>query len=571
MSGWFWDYLSATGSQSHGVCPPLGPGLQWLYILSDAATAFACFSVPVALLYFSRRRPDLLRRSLAVSASLVIVVAGVAHLLSIWTLLTPSGLAQGVVNLTVAGSAVFAAVAIWPIMPQLLAMPGDRDIEESRCRLAAEVAQRRHLEQRLAGMDAELERRVAQRTAALALSNKSLREARARADEANRAKSAFLAAMSHEIRTPMNGVIGMLGLMQREALDAEQQHYLSLAEESAHGLLSVINDILDYSRLEAGAAKLDKSVFSPAGAALKVAELMREAADRKHLRIEVEIGSDVPKEAVGDPLRLRQVLINLVGNAVKFTERGEIRIRVEAASGQLCYSVTDTGTGIPPELQDRLFERFTQGSESARRHGGSGLGLAICRALVGLMGGEIGVESATGVGTTVRFTVACGDAVRGSPVEPILHVVPEPGPSRPVAPQSVAGARILVVEDNAVNQLLVTKLLSRAGHKAVLAGDGETALSLLASQAFDLVLMDVQLPGMDGVMVANRMRKMPAPVCDLPVIALTANAMTGDRDRYLASGMDDYVSKPISAKELAAAIGRQLPGMAAEVPGRRIA
>jgi signal transduction histidine kinase/ActR/RegA family two-component response regulator len=586
VAGWIFDFLSTAGFQPHGVCLHWRTDVFWLHMISDGLIALAYFSIPVAILYFAWRRPDMLRGALPMLFASFIVACGVTHLMGVWTLWVPDYGVEGILKAMTAGISVVTATAIWPMMPRLLAIPSPRELEESNRRLAGEIAERRRAERRLAELNEELERRVGERTASLALANKELREARARAEAAHGAKSAFLAAMSHEIRTPMNGVLGMLSLVERGRLDPEQAHYIDVAEESANGLLGVINDILDYSRLEARAVTLDTAAYVPEKVVRKVADRLQASADRKGLVLAVEVDPGVPAEVIGDPLRLRQVLINLVGNAVKFTERGEIRVRlVPAGPGRLAFEVSDTGAGIAPELIGCLFDRFTQGKGSARRHG-SGLGLAISRALVELMGGEITVESVQGRGSRFRFTIACREAATelAAPTgEPGLHIVPVPrgaGESSAASaaesaagiPGAVAGrARVLVVEDNAVNQLLVAKLLARAGHDATIAGDGETALAHLRSAAFDLVLMDVQLPGMDGVSVTRHIRDLPGPVGAIPVIALTANAMAGDRDRYLAAGMDDYLSKPIDANQLYLTIARQLERVAAAAPCRRSA
>ena len=582
MAGWIWDFLSTSGFQPHGVCLLWGTDVFWLHVISDGLIALAYFTIPIAILYFSWRRPDMLRGPLPLLFAAFIVACGLTHLVAIWTLWVPDYGAEGILKAVTAAISIATTLTVWPMMPRLLAIPSPSQLEAANRRLAAEIAERRRAEQRLAELNGKLERRVGERTASLVLANKELREARARADEANRAKSAFLAAMSHEIRTPMNGVLGMLGLVRRDALDDEGAHYLAVAEESAHGLLAVINDILDYSRLEAGAITLDAAAFAPAKVVRKVADLLRESADRKGLSLAVEVGADVPGEVIGDQLRLRQVLINLVGNAVKFTDRGGVRVRVDRqAPGRLAFAVEDTGSGIAPELLGSLFDRFTQDKGSARRHGGSGLGLAISRALVELMEGEIAVESVPGKGSAFRFTIACREVaavLAGATGEPVLQLVPAAPVAGPVSGASApvelpdgavaSGARILVVEDNAVNQLLVRKLLVRVGHCVTIAGDGEIALARLRGETFDLVLMDVQLPGMDGVSATRHIRDLPAPVAAIPVIALTANAMAGDRDRYLAAGMDDYVSKPISAAELYTAIDRQL-GRTAGTPAHR--
>ncbi len=402
---------------------------------------------------------------------------------------------------------------------------------------------------------------MAARTASLARANQDLRAARARAEQSNEAKSEFLATMSHEIRTPMNGVLGMLDLIGGEEIQGEKARYLGLARDSAHGLLTVINDILDYSRLEARSVALEAVAFDPAEAARSVAELLREGAAAKGVALTLELAPDLPATVVGDPARTRQVLFNLVGNAVKFTRAGSVTLALghapaEAGAVELRFEVTDTGIGIPAEVLGRLFERFSQAEGStARRYGGSGLGLAISRQLVRLMGGDIAVESEPGKGSRFSFSVRCPREAGGRPVKRSA-----PPPVIPAA----SLARILVVEDNEVNQLLITRMLARRGHVVQLARDGEQALRRLEREQFDLVLMDVHLPGMDGVTATRRIRQMRPPRGRMPIIALTADAMMGDRDRYLAAGMDDYISKPIDTEALHDAIARALDPAGAE-------
>jgi signal transduction histidine kinase/CheY-like chemotaxis protein len=554
------DFLSTEGFQPHGMCLLWRSDVFWAHVVSDLVIALAYFSIPVALVFFTLRRPDLRHRGLLALCGLFVVGCGVTHLFGLWTIWVPDYGAAAIAKALTAIASVVAAVAIWVRMPALLAMPSADQLEANNAHLAREVAERKAAEHRLADLNACLERRVAERTESLARANGELRAARARAEKTSAAKSDFLAAMSHEIRTPMNGVLGILDLLRDEPSEAERSRYLGLARDSALGLLAVINDILDHSRLEARSLTLEATPFDPSEPARKVVGLLGEGAKEKGIALVADLSSELSTPVVGDPTRLRQVLFNLVGNAIKFTEHGSITVtarRTPLSDGriELRFEVADTGIGMSPEVRARIFGRFAQADDStARRYGGSGLGLAISRELVRLMGGEIGVESVEGAGSRFWFTVRCpaGAGENAAAQDAPELLIPAPG------------KRILVVEDNEVNQLLVGRMLQKGGHAVEIVRDGGEAVARIEREAFDVVLMDVHLPGIDGVTATRRIRALAGAAATIPIIALTANAMKGDRDGYLAAGMDDYVSKPIDASALQAAIARVLRGVRAE-------
>ncbi|MCP4618153.1 MAG: response regulator [Bradyrhizobium sp.] len=380
-----------------------------------------------------------------------------------------------------------------------------------------------------------------------------LRAARDRAESAARATSEFLANMSHELRTPLTAIIGVSDiLLDRTQSPEKEQHYLEMQRSAGQGLLGVVNDILEFSKLEAGQFSLNTAALSLSGLLKECLEVISEQARRKGLNLTVNVAADVPDWVQGDVVRLRQVLLNLIGNAVKFTPSGTVCVTVEKLTAEphaVRFAITDTGIGISAKDMTTLFQRFAQAdSSTTRRFGGTGLGLAISRQLVVLMGGTIDVQSAPGRGSVFAFVVElpCCD-----------KPVPEAAPVLPVSHDSY---RLLLAEDNVVNRELIKAMLEQAGHRVVTVNDGAEAVTMTSQSAFDAILMDVQMPDMDGYTATRAIRRATADRPGLPIIALTANALPGEAERCLEAGMNAHVPKPVNWPSLLAIIERFVLG-----------
>jgi signal transduction histidine kinase/ActR/RegA family two-component response regulator len=383
---------------------------------------------------------------------------------------------------------------------------------------------------------------------------RGLREERERALEANRAKSTFVAVTSHELRTPMNGLLGMAYALDRTNLDEAQRRHVRLMIKSGDNLMQVLNDVLDLSKVEAGKVELDRVAANLHDLAYAARDAWRDAAAEKGLWLKVEVDPSAPKWVLADPQRIRQVLMNLISNGLKFTSQGGVTIQLSARNAPLAEGdseirlrVIDTGAGVEAGVQERIFESFTQADNTvSRSHGGTGLGLTISRALARQMGGDLVLESGVG-GAVFLFTL------RAAPIAAPALSLDEVAVDDQ-APPNLDALRVLMAEDNAINQIVVRTMLETVGVALTIVDDGQAALDALAADAFDAVLMDINMPVMDGITALAAIRAGQAGDPAIPVIALTASAMSGDRERFLAMGFDDHLGKPIRPADLLSSI-----------------
>ena len=523
LSSWF----NNQGFMPHGHCFLWIPSILWMSVISDALIALAYLTIPITLLYFIRKRRDMPFDWMFIAFGVFILACGGTHLADIWVIWHPDYWLSVILKAITAAASVVTAIVLVRLVPVALRIPSPAQLE---------------------AVNAELQR-----------ANNDLRAAMERAEVANRAKSAFLASMSHELRTPLNAILGYTQILKRDkGLTPPQQSGISTIHQGGQHLLALINDVLDLSRVEAGKMDFHPKPVVLADLLSVVADIMRVRAEQKQLHFELELVAGLPLAISVDETRLRQVLLNLLGNAVKFTDRGSVRLRVmplpapsdgQADMAQLRFEVRDDGIGIAADHVEAIFRPFEQVGDASRRAGGTGLGLAISGQLVRLMGGELKVDSTVGQGSRFWFDV------------------PVPVAAAPAAASNNDGhsatgylgprKTILVVDDVATNRALLRDLLGALDFRMLEADTGVTALRQMQARLPDLVLLDMVMPDMDGIETTRRLRA-DARTANTPVLIISASSTPEEEERSRQVGANGFFGKPFDERELLREIGAQL-------------
>ena len=544
----------------HGHCFMWLPQMLWLHIVSDAVIALSYFSIPVAVTVFAYKRRDLPFRYIFALFGAFIVLCGSTHILSIWVLWNPDYGFEGLVKALTALISAATAGLVWRILPKALLLPSPSDLQVINA----------NLQQNNARIEREVQKRTLELQAAnhqLVENEKALQLALQQAETASRAKTEFLANMSHEIRTPMNALVGLTQVLAADQnLTPRQRECIRTMDVSASALMDLLNDLLDIAKIETGHIELYDKPFNLRGVLNDAMTIMMVRAKEKGLALALTVADILPgahdgDDLIGDPARLRQILTNLLGNAIKFTAKGGVTLHAAVQPmpqglAHVTLEITDTGIGIKPEHLPHIFEKFNQADTSiSRRYGGSGLGLAITHGIVDQMKGQITVKSAPGAGSSFVITLdlpmtADSRLLRGD----LVSASPKASATAPATPtEQKAHGLILLVEDWQPNILVAGLMLEMLGYKYETAQTGEQAVEMAVASDYQAILMDIQLPGIDGFESARRIRAQEQLLRKnrTPIIAITAYAMKNDQEKCLAAGMDHYLSKPLDYPLLA--------------------
>lgn len=525
------NLFDLTKLMPHGYCLVWNSALLWLHVLSDVLIALSYYSIPLILLYYIRKHKDFPFNKLLLMFAAFILACGTTHVLSIITIWMPLYWLEGLLKLLTGLLSLMTAIAMGFIVPKVLA-----ELGRNQCLEKELLAQASQIQQ-------QLTKQVDERTEELQIITEQ-------AQTALKTKQVFLSNMSHEIRTPINAIMSISHLTLQTDLTAQQHNYLRKIDSSAKWLLGILDDTLNFSKLEAGKVILELKDFELNSVMSFLEDITTPLLKDKPVQLNLMLDPNIPELLIGDRLRLGQVLLNLLSNAIKFTSEGSITLQIELLSlssqqAQLQFTVVDTGIGIEMGKKDQLFEAFNQANNSTTRlYGGTGLGLSISKELVTAMGGQISVESQQNVGTRFSFIInlEVGIAIMDTN---LAIVTPKPLDSYP----GLKGVRVLVVEDNEVIQEFIPDIMGHVGIQVDLANNGVEALALLELNCYAAVLMDCQMPVMDGFEAASRIRSDPR-FDKLPIIAMTGNVFDHERERCLTSGMNDFISKPVDWEQV---------------------
>lgn len=536
----FLKHIFSHDFMPHGYCLQWDSGLVPILITANIAIAVAYYAIPAALFFFVRNRKDLAFSWIFALFGAFILACGTTHLVFVLNIFKGYYWLEALVDSFTAVISIITAIVLWPLIPKALSLPSPKELKETNEELTL-------LNTRYMNLNAELSE-----------VNKQLTSARDQAIESSKLKSWFLANISHELRTPLSAALGMNELLLHTGLTTDQKSFAESVQSSGQALLSLVNDLLDLSKIEAGKVTIESVPVDIDDLSRECLGLFEVPAKNKRLELKCYVDPRVPRRLFGDPARIKQVLVNLVGNAVKFTDKGEVTLQVviradHPDSMDVEFTIIDTGIGLSTEERDQIFKPFAQVDQTtSRRYGGAGLGLTISKHLVELMGGSIGVSSSKQRGSSFWFTVP-------------MHLAPESavigGPDDKAAALGVRlSGNVLVVEDDALLQQLTVTQLSHLGLKRHVVADGLEAIAAVKGNKFDLILMDCHLPLMDGYEATQRIREMEKQTGEhITIVAMTAGAMPGDYERCQQSGMDDYLSKPYTLKELREKLAKYLP------------